>query len=379
MMQRAATGAAPPAGARKAAYAETYYQNVLLGWSPLRALRGPDWKFIEAPSPELYDLQADPAEVHNVIDRRSSIARAMAAALPAAAAAKNAASATHDTTERLRSLGYVAGRTDATSARGADPKDKIAVWNAIEEGIDESARNPGAAEAALRLAERLDSGNGLAVKYLADLRFKAGRMREAAEGYRQAIATGFRHADVYINLGAIAEREGRVDEARAAFAQATALAPADADAWNRLGMIEAQRGDLASARRAFERAIRVAPLRAEPYYNLGLVERRAGNEPAAEANLREAIARNSRYVEAQYALATGYLASHQPGRALEVYRAALAIKPDYAEALFGAARAALDLGRHDEARRDYERFIASAPPAYARQVAAAREALKRLR
>jgi hypothetical protein len=34
------TGSGPPA------YAESYYQNVLLGWSPLRAVRTRRWKFI---------------------------------------------------------------------------------------------------------------------------------------------------------------------------------------------------------------------------------------------------------------------------------------------------------------------------------------------
>jgi len=53
-------------------------------------------------------------------------------------------------------------------------------------------------------------------------------------------------------------------------------------------------------------------------------------------------------------------------------------RPDYPEALFGAARAALDVGRIDEAKRDYERFIRVAPREYATQVAAARDALRRL-
>ena len=45
---------------------------------------------------------------------------------------------------------------------------------------------------------------------------------------------------------------------------------------------------------------------------------------------------------------------------------------------FGAARAALDLGKKDDARRDYEQFIKVAPPEYQAQVAAARDALRRL-
>ena len=53
-----------PAAKRETVYAETYYQNVLLGWSPLRTARGPDWKFIEAPRPELYRPREGPRRNH---------------------------------------------------------------------------------------------------------------------------------------------------------------------------------------------------------------------------------------------------------------------------------------------------------------------------
>src|SRR6185436_18260239 len=56
------------------AYAESYYQNLLLGWSPLRAVRTARWKFVEAPHPELYDLEIDPHEVKNLVNDRAGLA-----------------------------------------------------------------------------------------------------------------------------------------------------------------------------------------------------------------------------------------------------------------------------------------------------------------
>jgi choline-sulfatase len=364
------------------AYAESYYQNVLLGWSPLRAVRTGRWKFIEAPRSELYDLENDPGELRNRIDDRAALASGLQRMLPsprADASASRAATAAGESAERLRSLGYVSGSTTPSSAtRAVDPKDRVEVWADIEDGIDRIGHDPRGAQQAFARALRLDPGNGLAMKYLADLSFRAGRLREARDGYRRAIAARFRHPDAFVNLAAIAEREGRLDEARAALMDAVQMMHADADAWNRLGLLEARRGAVDAARRAFTSAIGAEPGRAEPYYNLAVIERRAGNEPAAQARLQEALARNPAYPEAQYELGTGYLLARQPERALETYRAALAARPDYAEALFGAARAALDLGRSDEARRDYERFVRVAPPEYRRQVAAARDALRRL-
>jgi len=364
------------------AYAESYYQNVLLGWSPLRAVRTRRWKFIEAPRPELYDLQNDPGEQQNRIDDRDALASGLRRALPASGDTVRAShsSAPTESAERLRSLGYVSGSTAATPAtRAVDPKDRVEVWAAIEDGIDQIARDPRAAQQAFARALSLDPGNGLAMKYLADVSFRAGRLHEAREGYRRAIDAGFRHPDVFVNLASIAEREGHIDEARAALTDAVRMNASDADAWNRLGLVDARRGDLDAARRAFTSAMGAAPDRAEPYYNLAIVERRAGNEAAAQSRLQDALARNPSYPEAHYELGTSYLIARQPAGALDEYHAALAARPDYAEALFGAARAALDLGRTGDARRDYEQFIRVAPPEYKQQVSAAREALRRLK
>jgi tetratricopeptide (TPR) repeat protein len=363
------------------AYAESYYQNVLLGWSPLRAVRTERWKFIEAPRPELYDLEADPAEHKNRVIDRGALATALQRALPSPGdePSSQPSAAGGEAAERLRSLGYVSGSTRPTPAtRGVDPKDRVEVWARIEDGLDRLSTDPSAARQAFADALRLDPGNGLAMKYLADLSFRAGRLREARAAYQQAIAAGFRHPDVFVNLAAIAEREGRPDEARASLKHAIELNAFDADAWNRLGVLELGHGDLDAARTAFAKAIGVAPERAEPHYNLAVLERRAGNEASAQAHLRDALTRNPAYPEANYELGTGYLIAKQPAPALNAYRAALAARPDYAEALFGAARAALDLGQAADARQYYEHFVRVAPREYARQVAAAREALTRL-
>ena len=363
------------------AYAESYYQNVLLGWSPLRAVRTRRWKFIEAPRPELYDLDADPAERRNRVSDRSALATALQRALPSPGGepSSHSSAAAGEAAERLRSLGYVSGSTAPTPAtRGVDPKDRVEVWASIEEGLDRLTTDPAAARQAFAAALRLDPRNGLATKYLADISFREGRLREAREAYQRAIAAGFRHPDAFVNLAAIAEREGRLDDARVNLRQAVELNAFDADAWNRLGVLELRRGDLDTARDAFTKAVGAAPDRPEPHYNLAIVERRAGNEASAQMHLRDALARNPAYPEANYELGTGYLTAKQPAPALNAYRAALAARPDYPEALFGAARAALDLGQADDARQYYERFIRVAPREYARQVAAAREALARL-
>ena len=55
--------------AERELFGETDYP-LRWGWAPLRALRADNTKLIEAPRPELYNLQADPKELKNLYARR---------------------------------------------------------------------------------------------------------------------------------------------------------------------------------------------------------------------------------------------------------------------------------------------------------------------
>src|SRR5262249_13785179 len=55
----------------------TDYPRRHYGWSSLRAIRDGRFKAIEAPRPELYDLERDPDELHDVLNDRPALARAL--------------------------------------------------------------------------------------------------------------------------------------------------------------------------------------------------------------------------------------------------------------------------------------------------------------
>src|SRR5262249_6376360 len=61
-------------------YSESFYP-ARLGWRPLIGLRRNQFKFIQAPRPELYDLETDPNEERNLYDVRRATADAMSARL----------------------------------------------------------------------------------------------------------------------------------------------------------------------------------------------------------------------------------------------------------------------------------------------------------
>jgi len=123
-----------------AAYSEAIYPRFHFGWSDLRALTSGRYTFVAAPRPELYDLQQDPGEQHNVYPERQALGDRMNQELVAleqrmsasAAAPKAAVEVDPDARARLAALGYVGTFVTAASpdrAGLADPKDKIQLFN----------------------------------------------------------------------------------------------------------------------------------------------------------------------------------------------------------------------------------------------------------
>lgn len=93
-----------------------------------------------------------------------------------------------------------------------------------------------------------------ALKLLALVRFKLGRLEEARSACRQILAVVPRDAATRLNLGLIALRLERVDEAVEELTLAARLAPHDTKAWSYLGHAHLQRGERSAASAAFRRA-----------------------------------------------------------------------------------------------------------------------------
>ena len=128
------------------AYSEAMYPLHHYGWSDLHALRSGRYKVIDAPRPELYDMERDPAEAANLYDSRRPLADTMIARLRSledgfakTQAAIPAASVDPDARQRLAALGYVgsfvATASDSRTGR-ADPKDKIDLFNKLGEATE---------------------------------------------------------------------------------------------------------------------------------------------------------------------------------------------------------------------------------------------------
>jgi tetratricopeptide (TPR) repeat protein len=267
------------------AYAESLFCRLNLGWAELHAWRTAQWKLIEAPRPELYDLGADPGETQDVSAARTHDARTLQAALQGALAASPpdaSAVPDRDVRERLRSLGYVGGTAPARPT-GRDPKDGIALVERLERGLAEARADPALAVDELSAVLATDTDAPLARRYRAIAYQFAGRYEESVADIRALEAEGPLSLEDLTVLAESLRLAGRHDEALAALDRAAALDPRAPEPALLRGRTLRALGRKEEAGAALRQALALDPGSAEARRGLGEMafERGAADEAAS--------------------------------------------------------------------------------------------------
>jgi arylsulfatase A-like enzyme/Tfp pilus assembly protein PilF len=363
-MSGGGAGDEPPA-----AYAETYFPQFFMQWAPLRAIHAGRWKYIDAPEPELYDLQADPREQHNLAgleaDRASTLKRALAGMTGAGAGRLAPTPLTADARERLASLGYVSTAAPAATTGGAslpDPKRMAPLFERLLDGNRALARDQ-PTEAA-RIAQEVlakDAGNAFARLLLGRAALAAGRYREAVSAFTAYVTAVPGSADAHhwmalahLRLGDRARALAEEDAALAIDARHTAAVSLKAGL-----LFSSGRRDegLQVIRTAVERDATNATLRVE----LADLLTDAGRYADAEGEYRRVLAARPRDSRALLGLGLVLGATGRPDAALEPLTMAVDAAPGHDEPRFARAEVLEQLGRLDAARDDY-RWVAEHSP-----------------
>jgi arylsulfatase A-like enzyme len=216
----------------RVAYLETLATQIDLHWSPLLGLRSDRLKYIRAPQPELYDLEADPGETDNRAPREPELVARMDRELQARLAEARTPDAgvvlSAEDRARLRSLGYVVSPAPVEISElgrvgGPDPKAEIGLLRELAEvQALMTERRPGEALARMRSLE--EAGPSVA-GLRAAVALSAGDAAEAERAARAALAAAPGRPDVLVLLGQSLEAQGRPRSARAAFEAALAIDP----------------------------------------------------------------------------------------------------------------------------------------------------------
>ncbi len=403
---RADASPADPAGALlgPVSYAETYYPRFHYNWSELITVSTGRWKFVRAPRPELYDLQRDPKELHDVSAEYPVVAATLARHLESMNLQKAGeepapAKLDADALARLQALGYVGGAGSPNARRTGprpDPKDGMPLLQELLKGqadrdagrLDAAAsrleglarkdpENPAVfvaltsvyfrrndTESALKSAKRavaLDPESTVAVLDLALAFQAAGHPDEAATGFDRVLALDPGNLKALLNLGAIHQARGEKDQAFDLFQRAVAAAPRFAQAQIALGGLALEMNRMGVAERALSQAVALGGNQPDLHFNLGLMAEQRGQRTTA---MREYRAEVTAFPDSVGAWVNLGLLERQSGRidaALEAFEGAAKAKGDAMEGPYLLADTLAATGRRQDAERWAQEAVRRSP------------------
>ncbi|MBI2212031.1 MAG: sulfatase-like hydrolase/transferase [Acidobacteria bacterium] len=262
-------------------YSETLYPRLHLGWSELRALTDARYQYIEAPTPELYDLVADPKQKTNVLADERRVYAAMKRELEAYGKEIIApVNISPEEAQKLAALGYI-GSTQGTGDDLPDPKEHIGEFEQIKHAT--RLTTEGRVGEALEIYEAVVAKNPRfadAWSLLATNYEKMGRNAEAVDAYKQALkSSDVVMYEVALSLGGLLLRMNRFDEAEEH--AKLALESNSAGAHSLLARVALARGDFAVAEREATEAMSDPTMKARSSVILAQAYAKAGKTDEA--------------------------------------------------------------------------------------------------
>lgn len=361
-------------------YSESLYPQRHFAANALTGLRRGRYKYIEAPKPELFDLEQDPQELRNLSTSKEPIAAAFRERLNQFRRARKSnvaerAPLNPDAVEKLRALGYLTGDKPARVASPLpDPKDKIADYEQYGRALG-LARSGQLAEANSLLAELIKKNRDIPdVRLNLGLNLQQmGRDFEALESFRGVLAADPANAMAHFDAGLSYYNLQQLDDAQKELEAALAISPdyTKAEALLAHILVQRQRYDLARTR--FTNILQRSPDDFDAHYNLGVLAALAGNWDEGVQHLRAAMAVDPNSAEAHNTLGSIRLRQHDFAEARTELQEAVRLKSDFAWAHYNLGLALRALGEVEPARSEFEKALASNP-----EFSAAREALDQL-
>ncbi len=289
-----------PSSLNRELFGETDYP-LRWGWAPLRALRTANSKLIDAPRPELYDLQSDPKEGKNVYAADASRLKSM----------------------QTQMAVWKARSPEATKAAKRenlpDPKDKVQVQNLLHNAMlagDENRSND--ARRYLEKALQLDPTSPTALRQLGELEYSVGDFSNASTHLKKASDLRPDDSTAAFELGEALAKAQNWSGARDALESSLKLSPSQMPARLLLGHVYLQLKDAKNAADQYEAALLVDATNTEGRLGLAEAQIQQSDFAAAVPDLELLVKSDPRNAVANRLLARAY---HGLGREEDAGRA----------------------------------------------------------
>lgn len=343
-------------------YSESLYARQHFGCAALRSLRLGQYKYIEAPKPELYDLSSDPKELHNLYEQQRPKAAALGQQLAAVRAGAPAGPSNKppamspDTIQALRSLGYLSGSTSSNRREPrVDPKDRIGDFERYFGALTMAS------------AGRLAESNAVLQKLrdklpeVVDIRINLGLNQQrlgdygqAARELKAAILQAPSDAEAHFELGFsyfhLRQFNDAVQELRAALA----LQPWYTRADEALAEIYIQKKDYPQARARLNHLLTIDPNSYTAHYNLGILAAMESNWSEAQQCMLSALHSDPGSAEAHDTLGNIFVQRGQLQQARQQFEEAIRLQSKLASAHYHLGLILQNEGKNEEAAREFQ-------------------------
>ena len=327
------------------AVSESLYSEFHYGWSPLYSLTAGKFKYVDAPKPELFDLQKDPMELNNLYASQTQLGNSLRNRIQeelkkhsaSADRQQESVQADMESQERLKALGYIGSGPSlkmATEGKKIDPKDKIAIIELLHAGFADKKKN---------------------------------LLEEAEKKANSVIASDPEIVDAYLLKGMIDIRKEDYPAAMQSLQTTLTLRPDHLIALYDLAVVYRNMGQPQKAIDGFKEVLRRDPNYVKAAVNLGQVFLENHQAQEAELYFKKAIHRyeemmkSSKTVEALVsihdALLNVYFSQGQWPEAEKAIQEILRLKPDQLDAHFNLAQIYEKTGRLEQAYNEYRSEI----------------------
>jgi len=360
-----------PAGSQTAnqipkdsAYSETFYPFSSFGWSPLHALESERFHFIEAPKPELYDLETDPGETRNIVaDQPATVAvlrgqmQTLLAHNPFTRQDAGAGNLSPDAQEKLRALGYFGFRAavspEPLKQELADPKDKLWEFNSILKAEDAFQRKEDdQAEALLTAVQQKDPQIYVIPFLLGESALRRQDWEHAADQLQRCLELNPNFDNAMAGLARALAKLGRADEAKNWLNKALQSNPQNYRAWYQMGLLDAG-SDPAAALSAYEKTITIQPNFSAGQRELGMLLFQQKNYAASAPHLEKTIKLGLEDARLHNFLGICYNRTNRTLKAVREFQRAIELDPKLAEAHLNLAYAHQLLHHAKAAHEEY--------------------------
>jgi tetratricopeptide (TPR) repeat protein len=330
----------------------------------LHALESERFHFIDAPKPELYDLEADPGETRNIAaEQPGTVAvlrekiQALMAHNPFTRQNAGAENLSPDAQEKLRALGYFGFRATISAEslkQGlADPKDKLWEFNSILKAQDAFQRKEDdQAEALLTEVQQKDPQIYVIPFLLGESALRRQNWEGAAEQLQRCLALNPNFDNAMTGLARALAKLGRVDEAKSWLNKALQSNPQNYRAWYQAALLDAV-SNPAAALSAYEKTIAIQPNFSAGRRDLGMLLFQQKNYAAAAPHLEKALGLGLEDARLHNFLGICYNRTNRTLKAVREFQRAIELDPKLAEAHLNLAFAHQLLHHAKAAHEEY--------------------------